>query len=301
MTIARASLSSILAQFPQTSSLPQGAERLLEDTPADIIAALTQRLEETSGERVAVRELLPEFGAACAQDWSTRAFLNAMILKAALEGESLKTSRRKGFCNEGAQELAAHLVLTGDLTMSPGSELVIAGDLTIKEGRLLMGEGARLVVLGDVVIENDWMDETQWSSACITGSLHIQCALFTAGDLHVGKDLISPFIHAACSSNTLKVLGGISAKMLIDDEHKGSAVFGQSDVAFAIVEELQGLDLHADDVNLQNLRDVLLFPELVGAEVVDFFEMTEKLIEMVEDKQPIFSGDAPGWIFAARA
>ena len=296
MTISRASLASILAQIDPTA-YPQNTERLLEQVSFDPAAALEQKLAATKSAEISIESLLPSpQEIPDRSEWSVVTFLTSTLLRASLEAP--KQSRRKSFTVSNSLEIASHLTVNGDLVIEEGGFLAVAGDLTVKDGRLLMGEGARLVVLGDMRVESDWVDETEWSSACIVGHLSIVCALFTSGDLYVGRDLYAPFIHAACSPGTLKVLGGIKAKMLIDDEHRDSAVFGPSDVAFAVVEELKGLDVPDDEVNLKNLRNILLFPEIVELHTSDFFEMTERIIEMVEEQKAIFSGDDPGWIFA---
>jgi len=302
MTISRASLASILESL-DPAAYPQNTERLLEQVNIDPAAALTAKLDGEEAEEISIQELLPTLEeVADRSEWSAVTFLTSILLRASLDGK-LKQSRRKSFTVEAndALEIAGHLTVKGDLVLGEGAFLAIAGNLNLKEGRILFGEGARLVVLGDMRVESDWVDETEWSSACVVGHVSIHCALFTSGDLYIGSDLYAPFIHAAYSPGTLKVLGGIKAKMLIDDEHRDSAVFGSSDVAFAVVEELKGIEVPDDEVNLKNLRDVLLFPEIVELHTIDFFEMTERIIEMVEEQKPIFSGDDPGWIFAARA
>ena len=298
MTISRASLASILARLDH-AAYPQNTERLLEQVSFDPAAALEQKLAAFDGDELSIESLLPSNQEVPDRsEWSVVTFLTSILLRASLENEKQKQSRRKSFTISDSLEVASHLTVKGDLVLEEGGFLAVAGDLTIKEGRLLLGEGARLVVLGDMRVESDWVDETEWSSACVVGDLSILCALFTSGDLYVGRDLYAPFIHAACSPGTLKVLGGIKAKMLIDDEHRDSAVFGSSDVAFAVVEELKGLEGPDDEINIKNLRNILLFPEIVELHNSDFFEMTERIIEMVEEQKPIFSGDDPGWIFA---
>lgn len=305
MWIACEELEQIFGAPDQEGASLAAAGRIghhLEIEQGEALEALARRLEQPEPEDAALR-LFTRDGEGAIEEGAV-VFLAAALLAQALgeaEGAREAIERAEPSPMEGAHHLEGDLQVRGGLTVAPGGVVLVAGDLRVA-GDVRLGQGARLIVLGRCLIEGDWFSEADEAIGCVVGDLEIHNALFSTGELIVGGHLGVPFAYVCGERGELVVLRGVRARVLIEDEHGASRVWGDSVIDFVILDELKGLDMHEDAINLENLRRVLLEPGLVpsgkGDEEVDFFDLTEALIEMAQQRQALFLGEQPGWIFA---
>lgn len=113
--------------------------------------------------------------------------------------------------------------------------IIIPGNLTVT-GNLI--QKSILVVLGDVWIHGAYIDTCNYSETVVAGNLWVGKSLLTEAPLGVGSRLTAPFMFLSYNQGATVVLGGCTATMLIESDHGGSQIFGDSTIDYLVVDEL---------------------------------------------------------------
>jgi hypothetical protein len=115
----------------------------------------------------------------------------------------------------------------GDLNMYPGN-LTVDGSLHV---------AGNLIVLGDLHVTGALTD-AQGANVIVIGATDAENYVLTEGFFFLAKILRAPFVHLDFNQGFAKLLGGIEAKVLLENDHGGSRIFGPVEVGFLSYDEL---------------------------------------------------------------
>ncbi len=294
--IARKALIAAL----QSPEVPHGAHRIAVDEdgliafdPQEWIGWLSEQPDP-----IAVDELLsPRAGSwSCGQG----ALITALYVRRAHQVAAREHARgdlRVRF--RRVQVVASSLHIRGDLRVDELARLVVMGDLRI-DGSLQLRQDACIHVLGNLHVAGDVVDHGTSSHLVVCDDARIMGCTLTSGNMLVGGELHTPFLHASLSHGRLVVLGGLTCVIALEEDHAGSVIHGSVDAKFALAESLDALTRCATHQDRDALRALLAKPKLVKARG-DLWEIAAALLDQVDAGQAIFAGQGEGWMYASAA
>lgn len=112
---------------------------------------------------------------------------------------------------------------------------VFAGSCHVKGN--LKSLGGALVVLGDLTIDGFYRDDIG-SILLVGGKVTVGKHVLTKGFWLSGGELTSPFVHLDFNQGFAKLLGGVRTRLLYENDHGGSRVFGRVEADLVICDEL---------------------------------------------------------------
>jgi hypothetical protein len=166
-----------------------------------------------------------------AYEWTTRAALLAIAARRAWDAAGMTPPAR---------------IEAGDLVIGDRERVVVSGSLEVA-GRIVLHEGARLIVAGDVratdLLEYDGATFAGYHGAlAVAGDARFAGLCSTGGNCVVAGRLTAPVILAYYNQGRLLVTGGVETELLVEYDHGGSAIWGESRVVVPYHDELRGFD-----------------------------------------------------------
>ncbi len=227
-----------------TGRFPCGAEVLQARSQGDHEFFPAQLAEHVASlpEQITFDELIPPL------DWSFSYFQTPETFFRALMAAAVLPP------TDGA-------VVDGDLELR-GKCAVCYGTLEVR-GDLVLDGSALLVVLGDLHITGAWTTASPWLGVCVTGNVLIGGRASMGGEVYIGGGLTASEVYTweeGCVGQ-LKVLGGVSARLLLEDERQGCS-FDQLFGSLHIELPLYGWPHDPPDIEEGDVRGLVL-PELV--------------------------------------
>jgi hypothetical protein len=223
------------------------------------------------------------------------------------------------FDDSGEWELerAARWLLGGMLVTRMKSFKAVAekveGDLELDGRRIVLGD---LDVSGKIELEDDLIvlgnlnvakySRDTFMNVCnliVTGSITCGQGLFSEGGLYVGGRVSAPLVTLTFNQGFAKILGGATARVLIESDHGGTRIFGPVDAAVVSFDEMRLDDDERDSASaaelLKHLTDdaarVVAGEDAAAGEDddeddddLDVGEVASKLVELVANGEAIF-------------
>ncbi len=173
-----------------------------------------------------VRDILPPLSEATMLTWSAQTLWLTKLARAATTGAAELPELRIEGDYEPAHPPGDYFAVT----LIPGN-LTVTGNLLAK---------ANLVVLGSVHVHGAWVDTYMNVINCvIAGDLTVGHSLLSEGSLGVGGQLTAPFISLQYNQGVTLMLGGCQARLLIEQDHIGSKLFGPVGIPYLVINKLR--------------------------------------------------------------
>lgn len=297
LTLSRDALLKVVGKARSDGKMPLGAERLMKDrygVERMDLEAMEKRIEALS-EDPTLRTYLPVLDH---DDPHFYFWGHRMFMALAMAQPVLLTRSPDEIIEEPDDELLidGSVRLDGE-DLSLDSEtgdaggLIITGDLTLARGNLKIADGARLFVLGDLTIDGSFLDESEWSVVVVLGDVTITGRCLSSGEFFVGGHFECPFAYFSYNHGHCKLMDGVTSRIFIESDHGGSQVWGDVDVDFLLVDEVEGMEWQELSEGIPALRDILaddtvideLLEEAGGfPDDIDTWDLTERLLEIAE-------------------
>lgn len=195
--------------------------RRLRDIAADLqldLNALERRLAEHPQERLACDELIP-----CAEPYDYRR--TGWRLLAAMLSQKLPDFAPQ------------HQFVAGDLRITSAAQRTVLGDLHVAGNLVVQGE---LLVFGALSVQGFHYDSRrELAEIVVAGDVHCGAGLVTEGFFAIGGKLSTPYAHLSFNKGFTKILDGCEVRVLLENEHIGSRIFGSTRIAVCLSDALE--------------------------------------------------------------
>ncbi|MDB4995175.1 MAG: hypothetical protein JWM74_2607 [Myxococcaceae bacterium] len=177
----------------------------------------------------------------------------------------------------------------------------VKGNLVVKKRRLVAGDlevtgnlelESELFVLGTLKVGGYSLDTNDKGVAHIVVAGDVSCgtAMLSEGFLMVGGKLTAPLVTLTFNQGFAKILGGVSAKALIEADHGGTRIFGTLQAKALLFDELTVDDEDREPGEPEDLVKLLAAPAKKAiADIDDDMEIATKLAEHVVAGKPLFA------------